>query len=124
MSKNGLFKLLSVFLAVCICICTVGFGTVADNETDIVDSNANPQNNAEETSLNYLPVLIKDYTGTTSGTTGSAITDFPYYYVNTSSTRDAARPRIASGKGVNGTNGLEIGALGAALTDYKLYFRF
>lgn len=30
MNKNGLFKALSVLLAVCICICTVNFGTYAD----------------------------------------------------------------------------------------------
>lgn len=111
MKKNSLFKVLSVIIAICICFTAIRLGTFAK------------EGKKSQENYKYIPIEIKDFTGIAHSTTGGSATDFPRYYVNTSN-RDAARPRIAAENGFEGSNGLEIGALGTALSNYHLTFRF
>ncbi len=118
MRKNSLLKILAVLLSFCLCITSVALGTLAENTSEITVADS-----VKDTVMGYLPGTVTDFTGTVSGTSGGAITDFPRFYINTSN-RDNARPRIALNEGVNGSNAMEMGALGAELKNYQLTFRF
>ena len=110
MSKSNLIKLFSVLLAVCLCVTTVAFGTSAQNETDVIQNNVS--DSASDTSLiKYLPPDL-----------GNII--HIYWTEINGADKEAAKAHIAKDMGVNGSNGLRLGAEGIAVSYYETSLKF
>lgn len=130
MKKKNFFKLMAATVAVLLCLTVTAVGVLADINIlapiQMALSSGIRVSAVSETpgsQAGTIPIDVKDYTGIAHSATAGTINDFPRYYENTSN-RDAARPRIAADEGVNNSNALRIGAMGAELKNYRLTFRF